>query len=238
MKRRAFIATLAAMASWPGVMQAQQAASPRVKSPNPGPPADYKIQPEYTSTSPDGTTTIEQFAKINADGDYTWQFWARRQDTRSLLGPVQPDYLAGFRFTHDSQWLVRMQKTGSGEASLYLYHLAPQGFVAATAKPLSDLAWAYFKSRPDAKKIKAPDFHFAAGLVAGTDDNYSAMHVNWPDSRYLVIGLSGEVSPTRQHGQLLSVRDWRCRYDLQRNTFDVPAEFAQNNAKAIAPDSD
>jgi hypothetical protein len=36
-----------------------------------GPTADYKIKPEYTSTSPDSTTTVEQYAKIDAEGDYT-----------------------------------------------------------------------------------------------------------------------------------------------------------------------
>jgi hypothetical protein len=101
-----------------------------------GPAADFKIDPEHTATSPDGTTTIEQYAKIASDGDYTWQFWARRPNTLTLLKPEQPDYAAGFRFTNDSRWLVRMQKTGSGEASLYLYRLGPQGFVAATSKPL------------------------------------------------------------------------------------------------------
>ena len=130
-----------------------------------GPTADYKINPEHTSTSPDGTTTIEQYARIDADGDYTWQFWARRQDKLTLLKPEQPDYAAGFRFTNDSQWLVRMQKTGAGYASLYLYHLGPQGFVAATRKPLSDLAWAYFKSLPDSRKIRRPNFHIEADLV-------------------------------------------------------------------------
>jgi hypothetical protein len=39
-----------------------------------GPAADFKIDPEHTATSPDGTTTIEQYAKIASDGDYTWQF--------------------------------------------------------------------------------------------------------------------------------------------------------------------
>ena len=63
-----------------------------------GPAADYKINPEYTSTSPDGTITIEQYAKIAADGSYTWQFWARRGDKLTLLKPEQPDYAAGFRF--------------------------------------------------------------------------------------------------------------------------------------------
>jgi hypothetical protein len=202
------------------------------------PTADYRIQPEYTSTSPDNTTTIEQYAKTDADGGYFWQFWARHQDRLSLLEPEQSDYPAGFRFTGDSQWLVRMQKTGAGYASLYLYHLGPQGFVAATAKPLSDLAWRYFKTRPDSRKIRKPDFHIAAGLVQGTDDNYRSMGETWPDSRYLVIYLTGEVSPDGRHGQLRSLHGWHCRYDLQKGTFDVPADFAKNNAKAIAPDTE
>jgi len=83
--------------------------------------------------------------------------------------------------------------------SLYLYRLVPQGFV--TPKPLSELAWAYFKGLPDSRKIKKPDFHIEAGLVKGTDDNYRSLGENWPDSRYLVILLSGEVSPDGMHGQ-------------------------------------
>ena len=114
-----------------------------------GPPAAYKIHPEHSVRSPDGKTVIEQYAKENADGDYAWQFWARHLDKRTLLGPQQADYPAGFRFTKDSRWVVRMQKTGAGASSLYLYRLGPHGFAAATAKPLGDLAWAYFKSRPD-----------------------------------------------------------------------------------------
>ena len=200
-----------------------------------GPSADYEINSDYTVKSPDDTTTVEQYDKTAADGDLTWQFWARRPDSLSMLQPEQPDYAAGFRFTTDSRWLVRMQKTGSGEAGLYLYKLGPQGFVAATAKPFSDLAWNYFKSLPNSRKIRKPDFHIDADLVKGIDDNYHQMGENWPDSRYLIITLSGDVLPISQHGQISSLRGWHCRYDLQTGRFDVPPDFAENNAKAIAP---
>jgi hypothetical protein len=30
--------------------------------------------------------------------------------------------------------------------------------------------------------------------------------------------------------------DWRCSYDLQKGTFDMPAEFAKNNAEALVPE--
>jgi len=199
-----------------------------------GPTAGYKIDPEYTRASPDGTTAVEQYAKIDADGGYLWQFWARHQDKLTLLEPEQADYAAGFRFTNDSQWLVRMQKTGAGYASLYLYHLGPRGFVAATRRPLSDLAWAYFKSLPDSRKVRRPTFHIEANLVKGTDENYRWMGVTWPDSRYLVVSLSGDAF-SKGH-QIRSLRGWHCRYDLQKGTFDVPPDFADNNAKAIAPD--
>jgi hypothetical protein len=202
-----------------------------------GPAADYKLDPEYTGTSPDGATTIEQYAKTVPDGSRTWQFWAHRSDNAVLLTPEQPDYPAGFSFTKDSQWLVRMQKTGSGESSLYLYRLRPEGFAAATTKPLSDMAWAYFYSLPVSRRITKPDFHIEAGLLKGTDDNYRWMGVDWPDSRYLVISLSGEVSSRGMRGRIASVQGWRCRYELETGSFDVPPDFLEHNAKAIAPDS-
>jgi hypothetical protein len=200
----------------------------------PAPPEGYKLDPEFTETSPDRAATIEQYAKDDPQAGYSWQFWVRRDDKLSLLNPEPADYPAGFRFTNDSKWLMRTQKTGSGEASLYLYRLDPQGFVPATTQPIGDLAWAYFYSRPEARKIMKPDFHISAGLVKGLDENYRSLGVTWPENRYLVITLWGEVEPTDKHGQLLVVRGWHCRYDLATGRFDVPASFAGDNAKAIA----
>jgi len=198
-----------------------------------GPPAGYKIYSDYTTKSPDGTTTIEQYKKVDADQNWTWQFWARRSDSMTMLAPEQPDYAAGFRFTNDSKWVMRMQKTGSGEQSMYLYKLGPQGFVTATPKPLDDLAWAYFRSLPVSHKVQKPSFHITANLVKGVDDNYKSMGESWPDSRYIVIALSGDAF--RHDHQITALYDWRCRYDLQTGKFDVPPDFAANNAAAIAP---
>ena len=158
-----------------------------------GPRAGYDIDPVFTEKSPDGAITIEQYVDKETD-DWKWQFWARRQDKLTMLKPEQPDYPAGFRFTNDSQWLVRMQKTGSGESTLYLYHLGPQGFVPATKKPLGDLAWAYFKSRPEWQKVKKdPEYHISANLLKGTEENYRWLGVDWPENRYLLISLSGDA---------------------------------------------
>jgi len=201
-----------------------------------GPRAGYDIDPEFTEKSPDGAITIEQYVDKETD-DWKWQFWARRQDKLTMLKPEQPDYPAGFRFTNDSQWLVRMQKTGSGESTLYLYHLGPQGFVPATKKPLGDLAWAYFKSRPEWQKVKKdPEYYISANLLKGTEENYRWLGVDWPENRYVLIGLSGDADiKTRKPMQTGVVNDWRCRYDLQTGKFDVPPLFSNDNAKAVVP---
>ena len=202
-----------------------------------GPPADYQLAPDWTRKSPDGATTIEQYKKINADDGWFWEFWARHQNTQTLLGPEQENYPAGFRFTADSKWIVRMQKTGSGESTLYLYRLGPQGFVPATKKPLGDLAWAYFKSRPEWRKVKKdPEYHISANLLKGTEENYRWLGVDWPENRYLLIGLSGDADiKTRKPMQTGVVNGWRCRYDLQTGKFDVPPLFSNDNAKAVVP---
>jgi hypothetical protein len=197
-----------------------------------GPAAGFKIDPKYTSTSPDRKTTIEQYAKNNADG-YSWQFWARRSNALTLLKPEQPNYSANFTFTNDSRWLVREQKTGSGADTLYLYRLDPRGLFAAT--PLGELAWTFFRGL-DSRKARKPDFHMNAVLLKETDHDYPSVGKNWPDNRYLVISLSGEVLPNNHHGQLTSLLDWRCRYDLQQGKFDVPPDFLVPNAEAITPD--
>src|SRR5215467_7271335 len=202
-----------------------------------GPAADYKMDPELTEKSPDGAITIEQYIKIQ-DNDAMWQFWVRRQDMLTLLNKEPSDYPAGFRFTNDSNWLVRMQKTGSGESTLYLYRWGPQGFVEATKKPLGDLAWAYLKSSPEWRKVrKDPEYHISANLLKGTDENYRWLGVDWPENRYLLISLSGDADiKTRKPMQTGVVNDWRCRYDLQSGKFDVPPVLSKDNAKAFVPE--
>src|SRR5215471_20321322 len=70
----------------------------------PGPPAGYKIDPEYTQKSPDGAITIEQYVNKETD-DWKYQFWVRGKDTFTLLDE-QADYPADFRFTNDLKWIV------------------------------------------------------------------------------------------------------------------------------------
>lgn len=207
------------------------AASPAMAASGPPPGFTFTDDAELAFTSPDKVTRIEQYMKDSGDFDIKWQAWARHGEEMTELKPEQ-GYPAGFRWTPDSQWLVRMQKTGSGEQDLHLYHVENGSFVSATTKSLSDLAWAYFHSRPDTRKMKL-DYHISANLVKGTEEAYRQLGVNWPDNRYLVISLSGEMD---KHPKTIAVKglaDWRCRYDLTTGTFDVPALFAKTNAEAL-----
>lgn len=212
-----------------GVCSISTAAAPPA-----GPPAGYNINAEFTEKSPDGAIAIEQYENKETD-DYKWQFWVRWEGTFTLLDPEPADYPAGFRFTNNLRWLVRMQKTGSGESTLYLYRLGPRGFVPATKKPLGDLAWAYFKSRPEWRKVKKdPEYHISANLLKGTEENYRWLGVDWRENRYLLISLSGDADiKTRKPMQTGVVNGWRCRYDLQTGKFDVPPLFSNDNAKAV-----
>ncbi|MBR0779387.1 hypothetical protein JQ625_31600 [Bradyrhizobium diazoefficiens] len=200
-----------------------------------GPPPGFVLneRPELAFTSPDGATKLEQYWKDSDDFDVKWQVWARHGEEMTELKPEQ-GYGAGFRFTNDSQWLVRMQKTGSGEQDLFLYHLENGAFAGATKrKSLSDLAWAYFYARPETKKFARLDYHITANLVKGTEEAYRWLGVDWPDNRYLVISLSGEFDKHPKNVALKGLGDWRCRYDLKTGKFDVPAMFAKANAEAL-----
>jgi len=207
------------------------AASPALAASGPPPGFVLTDDADLAFTSPDGATRLEQYMKDGGDFDVKWQVWARRGDEMTELKPEQ-GYGAGFRFTNDSQWLVRMQKTGSGEQDLFLYHVEKGAFANATKTSLSDLAWAYFHDRPDTKGMKL-DYHISAHLVKGTEEAYRWLGVKWPDNRYLVISLSGEMD---KHPKTIAVKglaNWRCRYDLKTGTFDVPAMFAKGNAEAL-----
>ena len=202
------------------------------------PPAGYKIEEKYTQKSPDGAITIEQFVNKETD-DWKWQFWVRRQGAFMLLDPEPAGYPADFVFTNDLKWIVRVQKTGSGESTLYLYRLDAHGFVPASKKPLGDLAWAFLKTRLDWRKIaKKPEYHESADLLEGLEENYRSLGVDWPANRYILITLSGDADVKgRKPMQTSVVHGWRCRYDLQTGKFDAPALFSDNNAKAVVPKS-
>lgn len=150
---------------------------------------------------------------------------------------ISPGYPAGFRFSPDSQWLVRMRTIGAGYQTLLLYRRNGYEFSSATPKPLGDLAWDYFFGQPVSKKLhrdpKDRDSfnHVQAALIKGLEDNYAWLERRWPDSRYLVINLSFDAQGQDRPAPWIEA--WRCVYDLKTRAFSVPLAFAEHNAKAV-----
>jgi len=208
-----------------------------------GPGAGFKLKADGTFISPDKTMRVEQYAKAQEDERLLFQFWTFDRDHRHafLLNPGENDelagYQAGFRFSPNSQWLVRMQKQGAGYQTLFLYRRNGYQFSAATTKPLGDLAWDYFFTTPTSKGMhrdpKDPYSldHSFAGLIKGMEENYAWMGHHWPDSRYIVIGLSFDMQGDEEKTPW--IEDWHCVYDTKTGEFSVPPDFADDNAKAV-----
>jgi hypothetical protein len=209
-----------------------------------GPGAGFKLDPKATVfTSPDRKVRLEQYVKKTEDGDLLYQFWTFDRDRRHafLLNPDEGDdptgYAAGFRFSPDSQWLVRMQKLGAGSQTLFLYRRKGFEFPPATTKPLGDLAWDYFFTTSTSKGMHRDPGnpygldHAFVGLVKGVEENYTSMGQHWPDSRYVVISLSFDMQGEEKPAPW--IEGWHCVYDLKTGTFSVPPDFAENNAKAV-----
>ena len=207
-----------------------------------GPGAGFKLETDGTFISPDKTMRLEQYARTAEDGAYVFQFWTFDRNHRHafLLNPGEKgddetNYAAGFRFSTDSRWLVRIQKLGSGSQTLFLYRRNGYQFSPATKKTLGDLAWDYFFNTPTSKGMyrnpeNGPDHAFVA-LVRGMEENYAWMGQHWPDSRYIVISLSFDMQ-----GEDIKapwIEDWQCVYDLKTGAFSVPPDFAEHNAKAV-----
>jgi hypothetical protein len=199
--------------------------------------------PDDTFTSPDGQVIIEQYWKDKGEYDRVYEYWTfdAKHEHGVLLNRDQytddARYPAGFRFSRNSQWVVRMQKLGSGTHTLFLYRRNGFRFTEATPKPLGEMVWDYFYSQPISRQIhrKSKDRdsidHPQVHLVQGLDDNYASQARHWPDSRNLVLTLSfdaqGEDHP------LPWVENWQVVFDTKTDTFSIPADLAKNNAETI-----
>jgi hypothetical protein len=205
-----------------------------------GPAPDMKrLDDIQVFKSPDNTLRIEQYSRDGGDDGFSYQFWLfdKHHKNAFLLNRDEDKdlahYPAGFRFSPDSQWLVRMQGTGAGFATLLLYKREGTRFVAATTKPLGELAWDYFFTQPASRGMPTePDElnHQRADLLKGMEENYAWLGQKWPDSRYVVITLSFDIQGNDRPTPW--VDGWRCVYDTKTGKFSVPSAFAAHNALA------
>ena len=200
---------------------------------SPGSEFDTAAGARDTFTSPDGQIRVEQYRGKKGEDDLVYQFWTfdEKHQHGALLNPNEDTdlagYRAGFRFSRNSQWLVRMQKLGAGYHTLFLYRRTGDQFSPATPKPLGDMAWDYFFSQPVSRKMhrKSSDRdslnHLQVYLVHGMDDNYAGMGKHRPDSRFIVLTLSfnsqGEDKPKPW------IDGWRCVFDTKTGQFSIPS---------------
>src|SRR5271169_236981 len=188
-----------------------------------GPGNGFKLIPDApVFKSPDGQLQLEQYAREQKES-YLVRFWTFDRDHRHafLLNPGEGDdqagYQAGFRFSPDSQWLVRMQKLGAGSQTLFLHRRNGYQFSPATEKPLGDLAWDYFFTTPTSKGMhRDPENpygidHAFVALIRGIEENYAWMGKHWPDSRYVLISLSFDMQG--EDVKAPWIEDWYCVYD-------------------------
>ena len=217
---------------------AAMAAAP-VRAEGPAPDLKRLVDKDDAFKSPDKSLVIEQYARNGGDDGFSYQFWIFDKNHKNafLLNRDEDKdlthYPAGFRFSPNSKWLVRMQGTGAGFQTLLLYKRDGNRFVAATGKPLGDLAWDYFFTQPAAKDMPTePDElnHKRADLLKGMEENYAWLGVKWPDSRYIVISLGFDIQGNERSTPFIQA--WRCVYDTQTGQFSVPASFAEHNAQA------
>ena len=207
-----------------------------------GPSPEYRFvsDSEHTFPSPDGTVQVEQYSRELLNS-LLWQMWV--YDSAHVHGsllnvgeteekPGQPGVVpaeaayayhpAEFRFTPNSQWLVRMQKLDDGNSTVFLYHRSGDKFFPATTQPLGELAWIFYASQPETHAVK-PLTHRQVDLIDDLDNNYATIGEHWPDSRYLVLSLSCNDI----------LVDWRCVYDVQQNKFYIPNSFLSANTNAL-----
>jgi hypothetical protein len=168
-----------------------------------GPDANFQLLADETVTSPDRQVRVEQYSADQADEGFLHQFWTFDSDHQhgSLLNPGETTevagYPAGFRFSPDSQWLVRMQKLGAGYQTLFLYRCDGARFSSATVKPLGDLAWDYFFSLPASMRLHRDPGdresldHQQVNLLKGLDENYA-----WLGSIGPTAAVSRSPSPS------------------------------------------
>jgi hypothetical protein len=201
-------------------------AIPRLTLAQPAP--NFKLSDQPSFTSPDGMLTVEPYIQQPLGDSAHFEFWvfdkSRKHACQLNRGETGDSsvYPAGFRFSPNSEWLVRMQKTDAGTSTLFLYHREGLRFVPATARALGDLAWDYFDTLPDSQ-IATGNLSPETDLIAGMENNYTSLGEHWPDSRYIVIGLSSGESGTTPVGP------WHCVYDTQTGHFSVPPDFAKFN---------
>ena len=165
----------------------------------PGSELTKLTETDDTFTSPDGQVIIEQYSKDKGEYDHVYEFWAfdAKHEHGVLLNPGEDldvaGYPAGFRFSPNSQWVVRMQKIGSGTQTMFLYRRnGPifRGDAEAAGRHGLGLFLQPANLPQDPSQIRRTAIRSTTPRSIWSRESTTTMPRRarkWPDSRYLVL---------------------------------------------------
>ena len=176
--------------------------------------AAEKAPSELVEKSPKGRFTVTQrwikpdYIASNTDcndPDCGWQAVLEfaYKSRRPLFLAAHPEWYswpADYRISPDEQWIIRDQKTGSGENALFLYRIAPEGQVWRSAVPIDDVVFA---------ALLAP--------LRRTRDDYYHLQVrvvSW-DLAAGRVHLKAYATPNDREHEV--IRDRAVLYDLEKH---------------------
>src|SRR6478672_3564852 len=109
---------------------------------------------DHVIAAPKGTYTITQhYAEF-------WDSTPHFRDARLGVAPLAADpdrypWSATYLISPDDEWILRVQKTGFGQNSAFLYRVEPSGRLWRMAQCLDDLAFGFLAR----KHVKRSDFY-------------------------------------------------------------------------------
>jgi hypothetical protein len=87
-----------------------------------------------------------------------------KPDATLAADPDRYLWPADYLISPDEQWILRLQKTGSGENSAFLYHVEANGQVWRLEQHLDDLAFAV--ATAGSHLTRSDYYHIAVGLIS------------------------------------------------------------------------
>ncbi|WP_170157182.1 polysaccharide biosynthesis/export family protein [Roseimicrobium gellanilyticum] len=175
---------------------------------------------EHACISPSERFRIDQYHTTGGD-IWDWEFWVSRKGgappVKLSTGARDPAmYGAGFSFHPSEKWLLRTQKTGSGDNVVVLYRITKQEtFVRTDAgSTLDELAWAEFDRVYSLAGDATQRYHAGCGFLG------------WePDGETLRLRL------TAAHCGEAYRADWTVHYHLKTKKFFFASDDRAHNKR-------
>jgi hypothetical protein len=174
----------------------------------------------YSRSSPTGRFRIDQYHTTGNDA-WDWQFWIFRKgvDRPVKLPTGERDpafYGATFSFHPSEKWLIRTQKTGSGDNVAVLYRITSDGQFKPLdlANTFDEMAWAQFDRAQGFSGERTQRYHTGCEFLG------------WePDGETLRLKLTASHCFEEYHA------NWTVHYHLRSRKFFFATDDVAHNTK-------